>query len=286
MSPTIDGVTYASLGNVPANAEKSYQYLLTRLLLGNLTISQNGNTFRQRSNFFLLPPQLQVARPSPAFSSYLASSGLGCTGARFVQKTIADNRTFYKDVLSEFSNFFLQTNRNSHTAAFVFLYRVLERLSFSIPLLYSSTQSDYFGTFNQLKEFFSNDLQGELGLFKVFLNQGRFIDPLVLDFVYDLNFASSNGHASKYFNLARSMKAQYLNTDATINKVEIQFREVPEMLKSIRNRFFHFRTGDGQKNIRIEHVLDTDEFFKNVNPIFASFLAFVVLTSIAKKYKQ
>jgi hypothetical protein len=285
MSPTIDGITYANLGNIQANADKSYQYLLARLLLGNMTISQNRSTLRQSSNFHLLPPQLQAARPSPAFNAYLASSGLGCTGARFIQKTIADNRTFYKDVLSEFSNYFLQTHRDSHTAAFVFLYRVLERLSFSIPLLYSSTQSDYFGTFNQLKEFFSNDLQGELGLFKVFLNQGKFIDSLVLDFVYDLNFASSNGHAPKYFELARSMKAQYVSADATINKIEIKFREVPEMLKSIRNRFFHFRTGDGQKNIRLEDVWDTDEFFKNVNPIFASFLAFVVLTSIAKKYK-
>lgn len=286
MSPTIDGVTYAGLGNIPNNADRSYQYLLIRLLLGNLTLQQHGIELRQEANLFVLPPQKQQLRASPAFNNFLVDSGIGSTGKRFIQKTVADNRSFYKDVLSEFSNYFLQAKKESHTAAFVFLYRVLERFSFSIPLLYSSTQSDYIGTFNTLKNFFDDDLKGELGLFKVFLNQGTFIDPLILDFVFEVTFTSQHGYAANYFDLTRRQQTQFVSTDPAINKIEIRFRDVPELLKTLRNRFFHFRTGDGQQNIRIEHILNTDEFFSCVNPTFVSFLAIVALTSIAKKYKS
>ena len=92
--------------------------------------------------------------------------------------TRADNRDFYREILSEFLNFQIQAERGNDTSAFVFLYRILERISYSVPLLYTSTQSDFRGTFKDLKSILDADADGdgELGLFKKFLGKGQFSD--------------------------------------------------------------------------------------------------------------
>jgi hypothetical protein len=53
----------------------------------------------------------------------------------------------------------------------------------------------------------------------------------------------------------------------------------------LRNRFFHSLTGEGRDNIRLEEIVDSDEYFACLNPVFCSFLAIVALQTMAKKYQ-
>lgn len=281
----IDGLTYSSLARLPKNADRCYQYILTRLLLGIASVSKGTTICRQSTDYSIVPQNVQARKPTDAFKEFLTTYGIGGTVQGFVRKTIADNREFYADLLGEFSNFFIQTERKSHTSAFVFLYRILERLSYCTPLLYSSTQSDYRGTFNDLKALFASDNKGELGLFKVFLNNGRFIDQLKLDVPYLIDFSLAYFHKDSFFDLTVARYREWVSNDKNTHQLEIKFRHIPELLQTVRNRFFHFRVGDGQPNIRLAEMPDSDEYFSCLNPSFCSCMAVIVLHTLARKYQ-
>lgn len=286
MSFTYDGLTYFSMGNLPKQADRSFQFLLVRLITGTASVSNGQQKAKQTTDFSTLPSSLQVNPPSKALPDFLLAYNVGGDQKRFIQVTSADNRKFYQDLLAEFASYFIHTQRGSHTAAFVFLYRILEKVSFSVPLLYCSTQRDYVGTFNELKALFDSKVKGELGLFKKFLNQGRFIDPVKLDVEYTINFASAHGHKNAYFKLAEKHCDAYSDIDEGANQLKLQFRKVPELLITLRNRFFHSLVGEDKHNIRLEEILHPDEFFSNLNPIFCSFLSIVALQTIASKYQS
>ena len=285
MSVPIAGFSIAGLGNLPAHAGLSYQYLLVRLLLGTASVERAGSIIKQRLDYSALPASPQVSRASIAVRTFLVDYAIGGSVKRLIKVTIPDNRIFYKELLNEFAHFIYQQNKGCFTTAFVFLYRIFERISFSVPLLYTSTQKDYIGTFNALKGILNADTSGEMALFKKFLSQGKFIDPLKLNVNLSLSFKSSFGHQDKYYVLT-TKKVTCLTSPDPINRTaDIKFSDVPELLKAIRNRFFHSRTGDGKDNIFIEEMPDSDEYFECINQTIANFLSIVTLQTIAAKYQ-
>ncbi|WP_418122517.1 hypothetical protein [Variovorax sp. 160MFSha2.1] len=230
-----------------------------------------------------LPASTQTKTPAVAVKDFLVSYAVGGSVARFVKLTRADNRDFYRDILSEFLNYYIQAARGNNTSAFVFLYRILERISYSVPLLYTSTQSDFRGTFKDLKAILNADVEGELGLFKKFLGKGKFIDPLKLQVVQKVSLSTAVGGAA-YYDLTCNRFSNFSSKDPAIHQVEIKFSDIPEFLITIRNRFFHLRTGDGRENITANEMLDSDEYFGKINPVILSFLAIVTLQTISAKY--
>lgn len=284
MSVRISGSIIEGLGRIPKNADSSYQYLLVRLLLGTATVSRGSARGKQSTDYSSLPAIQQIKSSATAFKDFLVSYSVGGTVERFVRVTRADNREFYKEILSEFLNFQLHTIQGRNTSAFVFLYRILERVSYTVPLLYAATQSDYMGTFRDLKAILHAEAEGELGLFKKFLGQGRFIDPIKLQVMQKIDFFCGSGYGSNYYDLTCDKFKAFASVDQAAQAVEIKFAEIPEFLKVIRNRFFHSRTGDGKGNITTIDMPDSDEYFGKINPIIASFLAIVVLHTLSAKY--
>jgi hypothetical protein len=280
----ISGTTLEGMGNIPQNAEHSYQYLLIRLLLGTATVSRGSTRSKQAMDYSSLPATVQTKTPAIAVKDFLTSYSIGGSVNRLIRLTRGDNREFYKEILSEFMNFQIQTKRGNSTSAFVFLYRILERISYSVPLLYTSTQSDFQGTFNDLKSILNADIDGELGMFKKFLSKGRFTDPLKLQVAQKISFSNVGGHGANYYDLTSKRFTKFASTDQANHEVEIKFSEIPEFLITIRNRFFHSRTGDGKKNITTIEMPDSDEYFGKINPIIASFLAIVTLQTVVAKY--
>lgn len=284
MRVQISGTTLEGLGNIPQHADNSYQYLLIRLLLGTATVSRGSTRGKQATDYSSLPATAQTKTPAVAVNDFLASYSIGGSIKRLIKLTRGDNREFYREILSEFLNFNIQTMRGNNTSAFVFLYRILERISYSVPLLYTSTQSDFQGTFSDLKSMLNADVEGELGLFKKFLGKGRFIDQIKLQVNQKISFQTVSGHGVGYYSLTCSRFTKFSSTDQANQEVEIKFSEIPEFLITIRNRFFHSRTGDGRKNITSIEMPDSDEYFGMINPVIASFLAIVTLQTIAAKY--
>lgn len=286
MRANVDGIEYSFGGRIPRNAERSYQFIILRVLLGGVTLEQRGVKAKLAIDHSVFPGVTQSRSPAGAMHDFMREYGMAGGVPRFLRLTTADNRAFYQNLLAELSNFQLETKRGSHASAFIFLYRILERMSFSVPLLYCSSSRDYAGTFNDLRAMFGadNDKSGEHGFFKKFLSQGRMVERDVLESVYALDFSPGGANRQRYYTEVSRQSDKFQNGDETISRIEIRFVDVPDLIRNVRNRFFHARTGDGQKNISLVDIHDAHGMFECLNGVFLNFVAMVVLHSMAHKY--
>lgn len=282
MPTTVSGIDYTFDTRLQAGADRSYQYLLTKTLIGSSSLHYRGSRVRQNVNYSVLPQTIQAKHGREAFADFLNNFSVGLNEKEFIRKTASLNRNFYQDVLIEFSHYFIQTHRNCHTAAFAHLYRLLERMAFSAPLLYCRASTDYYGTFDELKTLFTGiDKAGELGFLKKFLNQGKLIDTVLLDFTYRLDFSRHADKTLHWNSLSRHFSG-FVTKDPATHQFEIKFREMCSLTTTIRNRFFHLRTGDGQDNISIRNLGDPNDFFSEVNKAVSSFISMIALHCAAK----
>jgi hypothetical protein len=256
------------------------------MLIGTIQISKGTTQFHQKDDFSILPFCAQLKSNANAFSDFLSSSNLGGNSQRFIRVSLGDNRDFFRELLAELSNYFVQTKRGNHATAFVHLYRAFERILYSVPLLYFSTQKDFVGTFNDLKLIFKDEISGELGLFRKFLGLGRFIDQLKLETPLNITFTSNFGNESAYFNLTDRLYKDFESLDPLSHQVSLKFKDIPELLTTLRNRLFHARTGDGKSNAKMQEILDIDEYLNCLNPTFCNFLAIIILQTISSKYQS
>lgn len=277
MPTTVSGINYTFDTRLPTGADRSYQYLLIKTLIGSSSLTYRGTQLRQIVNYSVLPQTIRTKRGRDAFADFLNSFSVGLNEKEFIRRTTSLNRNFYQDVLIEFSHYFLHTRRNCHAAAFTHLYRLLERIAFSAPLLYCRSSSDYYGTFDDLKTLFSgNDKTGELGFLRKFIGQGKLIDAVLLDFIYRLDFSRYTDKTLHWNSLSRHF-GEFVTKDVATHQFEIKFRDVCSLTTTIRNRFFHLRTGEGQNNISIRSLGDPNDFFSEVNKVVSSFIAMISL---------
>lgn len=277
MTVTISGVTFAFGSRLQKDADKSIQYLLIRLLIGLASVTYRGTKVVQKCNYGVLPPTPQATLGKTAISQFFTNYNLGISEKEFIRASMARNRKFFRDILIEYSHFLLNTHRKQHIAAFAMLYRLLERMSFSTPLLYCKASHDFFATFDSLKSLFNDQSKaGELGFLKQFLNQGQFIDATLLDSTYTIDF-STYPDRSKYFAELTRIFDKHETKDPLTHQITVKFRNISSLTTEVRNRFFHMRTGDGQYNFRVADLGDPDDFFAEINKCISSFVALVAL---------
>lgn len=286
MRASLDGISYNFSGRIPQNAERSYQFLLLRTLLGVIAIDRGSAKIKLNVDHSVFPGVPQLLSPAAAVSKFMREYGVAGGIQRFLRLTTSDNRTFYQNLLAEFANFHIETQKGSHASAFIYLYRILERMSFSVPLLYCSTSRDYAGTFNDLRAMFGpdSDKSGEHGFFKKFLSQGRIIERDILDSSYALDFSAAADNRNRYYSQIIRHSDKFLNGDEATCHLEIKFVDVPDLIRNVRNRFFHARTGDGQRNISLVEIHDAHGLFGCLNGVFLNFVALIVLHSLSHKY--
>lgn len=86
------------------------------------------------------------------------------------RNVIHRNKNFFESLNNEFCNFYYHTSKENHTVAFLHLYRILEYVSYSFPVLYAASTKDFSKSFDILKTLFSGDKdKGELKVFKDFI---------------------------------------------------------------------------------------------------------------------
>jgi len=283
MAISIDGVDYSFGGRIPVNGEKSPQYLLIRLLLGAAEVEQSGRRLKQRQDYSTWPSVASSGAGGKVVSSYIRDQ-IGRTPNDLIKATIVDNRRLFRDLLSEFANYFCKSGSGDHTGAFVHIYRILERVSFSLPLLYCATESDFEGTFNFLKKLFAEGGDGDLSLLKKFIADGKLVDRAVVDTAVLIDFSESALNSYRFYGAVSSRFKLADSLDPTRRHITVSFGNTQALLVLIRNRFFHLRSGDGQNNMSVSEIHDSAEFFSLLNPVFCNFLAKIVLQIMIRKY--
>lgn len=179
------------------------------------------------------------------------------------------NKEFFNRLENEFCNFLVYNAKDSHTTAFVFIYRILEVISYSFPLIYSAKTYDFKHTYGILKEIFdsnSGNSKGELGFLKSAI-QVIFRESELMNTSVDIELNEELEKNEKIYKAIRSVvREQSIYHEDTVenSKISICFGQVSSFIITLRNRFFHlFNRGD--KNLESHEIVDPDYFFSKIN---------------------
>jgi len=179
------------------------------------------------------------------------------------------NKDFFTRLENEFCNFLVYDSKESYTTSFIFLYRILEVISFAFPLIYASRTYDFKHTYGVLREMFASNTggaKGELGFLKSAV-QVIFKDSELMATSVDIELDEELERNEKIFKAITSVVRdhQVYHSDTVENsKISISFSQVSSFIITIRNRFFHlFNRGD--KNLESHEIIDSDHFFSKIN---------------------
>ena len=159
---------------------------------------------------------------------------------------------------------------SSPIEAFIHIYRALEFMSYSFPLIYASKSKDYRGSYNSLKKFMDGDSSGELSFFKTFLKE-LFKNNILFEYEFEMYFLSDNEDLIEQ-ELQRVIQKAYYTFDG--NTMRIRFVNIVDLIVTLRNRYFHMLLGQGTDNF-YDVRYDKREIFCAMNPIFINWLTMV-----------
>jgi len=264
------------------NAATTYDILLLRLLTSTIEITNKKISKRIRlTHNFTTFPFHQVSRKSARQIRSLLTPFSIADYVKYSQKFYGRNIIFYHNLLQELTFYFNYSYLQQYQSAFVNLYRSLEYLSYSFPLIHSSHFSNYIGSFTALRSYLLNDKTGELKFFEKFVEkifQGTPYLSLTTNFNFphpDVNVAN-NCYDSFY---AQMNTADWTTANRATHSLSIENSKLLGLFINARNRYFHFASG-GQRNISNTDLKDPDFFFENINPKFLNWIAFIYSTVI------
>lgn len=208
--------------------------------------------------------------------------------AVYIDATKYINKAFYKNILTEISQFILQTERGSHTSSFIFIYRLLEKISYAFPLIYASKSQDFVQSFTLLKELMVGDKEKkELGFFKKFvenLYQNEGIAETSVDI--KISAVSPDVESQVFRTMKQVCDKDIIHEDTTEpRKLSIKYCDMGSFIITIRNRFFHNLNG-GPTNIKSAEVIDSDLFFSFINPLAMRWLAMVFMEVVTHNISE
>lgn len=176
------------------------------------------------------------------------------------------NSIFYSSIKSELIKCLIAEKENNHLEAFFYLYRIIEGISYSIPLIYVSKHKHYDKTYKQLQGYFGKTIDGELAFFKRFISQ-TFKEEEFFKSTIDINITEIDIEEIRedYYNLyLGKMKSSYVKDKSENQEIKISFIGFYEFMIELRNRFFHFTKGSWQENLSSTELLFPDYFFKPI----------------------
>ncbi|MCI8370805.1 MAG: hypothetical protein HFI75_00120 [Lachnospiraceae bacterium] len=179
------------------------------------------------------------------------------------------NHFIHEELLSELTNAIIWL-KDSPIESFVHIYRTLEFISYSFPLIYASKLMDYRGSYEKLKKFMSGDSDGELKFLKTFLKE-LFKNNILFEYEFDILFMSDNLDLIQG-ELQRVIPNNYYIFEG--DTMKIRFANVADLLITLKNRYFHMLVGKGTENF-YDIRYDKRELFYAVNPIFINWLTMI-----------
>ena len=175
-----------------------------------------------------------------------------------------NNKKFYDSIEVELLKCLIADYDKRYLESFFYLYRIIEGICYSIPLMYVSKNKDYGKTYNELQAFFGKDKDGELNFFK------RFVSETFKDEDFYKSNISINLHLIEieeirptYYQIyLDKLKNKTVGVPSENESIEVKFIVFYDFMIELRNRFFHNAKGSWQSNLESTHLLFPDLFFK------------------------
>lgn len=252
-------------------------YNILRIIMGGVSITNNdvGITCDLTTNYLSLYYAFDELKSPEGNLSEILNDSIELPDLEkffFDRRYSLKNKDFFNRLENEFCNFLLYQSKENYTTAFIFLYRILEVISFSFPLIYASKTYDFKHTYGKLKEIFSinsGNSTGELGFLKSAIKV-MFEGSELLETSIDIDLDDEFEKNEKIYKALKSViDNKIFHTDTIENsKLSICFGDVSSFIITLRNRFFHlFNRGD--KNLESIEIIDPDYLFSKINkPVF------------------
>lgn len=261
----------------------NYDILVLRMLTCNIDIlrKKDNSVVKLQENYTAFPYHIVKRKSSKQMKNLLKPYTLK-DYVKFSQKYYSRNVIFYHNLLQELVYYFYYSNIGQYQAAFVNLYRILEYVSYTFPLMHASHFGNYMGSFEALRGYFTDAKTSELAFFEKFvttLYRGTSYLSYTTDFDFshtDINIA--NNCYDALFRLVKNSN-DWIVADRATHTLAIENKNVIKLFKDCRNRYFHFAVG-GQRNIQNIDLKDPDFFFQQLNSKFLNWISYIYGTVV------
>lgn len=265
----------------------SNEAILIRLLVGTIRVTNNYSTdsFDQHYNYSILGKPLNNPISTRPITTCLSSSYPIQDICTYLDKTRYVNNDFYLHFLEELTSYFYKKTKNSHTTCFLHLYRALEYISYSFPLIYASISREYYGSFNKLKQFFTDNSKSELLFFDEFTKKLLDVGLLQTPLTFNFNTLSPEIDRNHFQIVKKILTTENIDAEVTNISITTTYQNLLKLSIDLRNRYFHFAVG-GQRNIKSTEIIENDIFFKIINEELLNWISiiyFEILTASIDK---
>lgn len=261
-----------------------------RLLSGTIDVLDNysGKKHKIRDNHLKLSTQrnagkLTLSDIQKNFPEELSLSDID----RYFDKA-KNNLKFYSSIKTEVVKCIIAYGEKRYFESFFYLYRILEGISYSIPLIYVSKKTDYNKTYRDLQAYFGKDRDGELAFFKRFVSE-TFKDESFYKSNIELELSEIDNEdlRSSYFSLYESKLNEKYIVDRTENELlKIKFIGFYDFIIELRNRFFHNSKGSWQRNFESSELLFPDIFFRAITKHGINWMAIILFEIIKVDFEK
>lgn len=257
--------THALINGLSVEKNSSAAFRIYRMLCGSCDVYDefSQKKFRLRRDYLRRPyndrSNLSV---SALLDNFPAEMELSYLVSYFA--ALKANDEFYSLIEFELTSCLIARKRENYLEAFVFLYRILEGVSYAIPLLYMSRSKSFQKTFRSLQQCMpGSEKEGELLFFRKFIDthwSTKGFYPSII--TIDLMSVDIEELRPKYYSIFRRYApAKGIEIDEEDDEIGIRFPYFLDFLISIRNRYFHFLQGTWQQNIESGEIVFPDLFF-------------------------
>lgn len=200
---------------------------------------------------------------------------------KFILAKQHENRKFYEAILSDTIHLIALREQEKHTASFVLTYRLLERISYAFPLIYTSKTNDFLKTYDNLKKMLAKkDSKGELGFFRAFIHE-TINDKSLLQNYIELPLSDLKAHHQEdvYKALQDIVDEKIIDSSSIFpDTLSIKYPEMGSFIITLRNGCFHNLNGFvATNNLDSSKIYDFDDLFKVVTPYCVHWIATIVL---------
>lgn len=282
----VDGQTVRTQSIENFGEASSFEAAIVVFLLGaaDLLNENGGVVVRQRRNFGVLgAPLVRAAKGD--FLRSLANQGLGLDLVNRYLRRSTVQQPYYRELLLELLHYASRTAQGQHAAAFLHLYRFLERVSYVFPITYALKSDNFKGTYDSFKLYIAGDKTGELKFFQKF--QAAVLDESLRTASLSFDFQSLpyGGEEAGYKLIKKFSSLNCLVSENPGVEVLLECQGVLELAINLRNRFFHAGSGHGD-NISLVDLADPDGFFGRVNANILNWLGVVYFQTLAAKAER
>lgn len=263
------------------NATNLVELDFFKLCIGLSVIKYNNRLIKQTKNYCILgiKENLSEDYEYDKIVSFLCDK----SSINYFSNNRVNNKIF-KILLNELGLFFISKKQKNHIEAFIHLYRMIEKISVTFPLVYLKQSNSFVGVFTDLKDIITNKDMTSLRFIRNF-QKLIFEDVAMLDSSVDFDFILGNSDEISDLEKIYTIIGNETN-EASLNgnTITIPFKRVIDFAITIRNRYFHLEIGE-KENIEVLN-LDMNYFFSVINDHILNWICVIYYECFKKLNKD